>query len=338
MNDVFTGPSSILAKMIGYNGKSLLYENKKHAIEAKNFKDFGKSSFMGGLFEIFIPPINKPVLKQTPEGFEADYPTMQHFEHALMANLRECASFIRSEFIKREEINWIRKRQQLENLITDTRAALLLHLADADAIDENLQMLDIFYALGVRSMGITWSRQNKFGYGSAYKFPGHPDDGPGLTKSGIQLVDKCNSLGIVIDNAHLNEAGFNDVAGNSSKPIVISHGTPHALNPSSRSFTDEMLKIVADTNGIVGISLEGAKETKAGYTNDMVRHIEYVINKIGDKHVGFGSDMIQSADSTGTFKTLLPNVVNLMKSKGYKQTTIDKIAFENWRRVLRDTL
>jgi membrane dipeptidase len=338
MNQVFTGPSSILAKMIGYSGKSFLYEKQQQAAVSNNFDNLGESSFMGGFFEIFIPPISTPILKQTDEGFEADYPAMQEYDDALKANLRECSSFLRNDLIRQEKINWLRSKQELNNLATDSRPALILHLADADAIDEKLEMLDIFYALGVRSMGITWSRQNQFGYGAPYKLPGHPDSGPGLTNSGIQLVKKCNALGILIDNAHLNEAGFKDVAENSSKPLVISHGTPHALNPSSRSFTDDMLRTVADTNGMVGISLEGVKETSEGYANDMVRHIEYVIEKVGDSHVGFGSDMLQPQDATGPVKTLLPEIISLLTSKKYTQQTIDRIAYQNWQRVLNETL
>ena len=115
-------------------------------------------------------------------------------------------------------------------------------------------------------------------------------------------------------------------------------GTPHALNPSSRSFTDDMLKTVANTNGIVGINLEGVKETPEGYANDMVRRIEYLVDKLGDRHVGFGSDMLQSSNDGGMIKTLLSEIIILLAAKKYTQQTIDRIAYTNWQRVLNEKL
>jgi membrane dipeptidase len=335
MTNVFTGPSSILSKMIGYSGKSFLYDKKTAEIKQNDFEKIKDTAFKGGFFEIFIPPVEKLELKKTVNGFEADYPASLNFDYALISYLRHCASVLRNDYVSKNCINWVRKPMDLDVSENDRRIMMVLHLADADAIDEEMDMLDIFYALGVRSIAITWSRQNKFGYGSPYKFPGHPNVGSGLTKAGVNLIEKCNDLGIVIDTAHLNEAGFRDVAAHSSKPLVISHGTPHSLNPSSRTFTDDMLKMIASANGIVGISLEGVKESSSGYADDMFRHINYVVQKVGDNHVGFGSDMIVPGDE---IKTLLPDIINLMASKGYSESTIDKIIFENWKRIFKSTL
>jgi membrane dipeptidase len=338
MHHVFTGPSSVMAKMIGYSGKSFLYQNADVAPQNKYADIINETVFKGGLFEIFIPPVEKPVLKRTAEGFEADYPPVQKFDYALVCYLKQCAAFLKNAFIKEGLMKKIQTKEDAHLFETSSLPLVMLHFADADAIDEELELLDIFYALGVRSLGITWSRKNKFGYGAPYKLPGHPNMGPGLTEAGIRLVKKCNEAGIIIDNAHLNEAGFRDVAKHTSKPLVISHGTHHALNPSSRTFTDEMLQTIAASNGIVGISLEGVKETHAGIAEDMFRHIDYVAEKAGEDYVGFGSDMILPVNENGDVKTFLPDVLNIMSLKGYSESTIQKIASGNWKRVIENTL
>lgn len=76
----------------------------------------------------------------------------------------------------------------------------------------------------------------------------------------------------------------------------------------------------------------------SGYACDMFEHIDYVLRKSGDDYVAFGSDMVIKDSSTGTVKSLLQGVPEIMYSRGYSQQVIDKICYLNWQKVLKDTL
>ena len=109
--------------------------------------------------------------------------------------------------------------------------AAVLHIEGAEAIDPELEALEVFYAAGLRSLGPVWSRPNVFGHGVPFRFPSSPDTGPGLTDAGKELVRACNRLRIMLDLTHLNEAGFWDVAALTDAPLVATHSNVHALCP-----------------------------------------------------------------------------------------------------------
>ncbi len=112
----------------------------------------------------------------------------------------------------------------------------------------------VLHAAGLRSLGPVWSRPNAFGVGIPFRFPGDPDEGPGLTPAGKDLVRACNRLGILFDLSHLNAAGFRDVAALSTAPLVATHSNAHAVSPASRNLTDAQLDAIAESGGVVGLN------------------------------------------------------------------------------------
>src|SRR5207248_7858657 len=132
--------------------------------------------------------------------------------------------------------------------------AAILHFEGAEAIDADLNALEVFYQAGLRSIGIVWSRPNDFAQGVPFREGTSPDTGPGLTDAGRELVRACNRLGIMLDLSHLNEQGFWDVARLSEAPLVATHSNVHAITPSTRNLTDDQLKAIKDSEGIVGLN------------------------------------------------------------------------------------
>jgi len=90
--------------------------------------------------------------------------------------------------------------------------AAVLHLEGAEPIGPGLDALEVLVAAGMRSLGLVWSRPNAFATGVPFAFPGSPDQGPGLTAAGRELVQACGALGVLVDVSHLNARGFWDVA------------------------------------------------------------------------------------------------------------------------------
>ena len=217
----------------------------------------------------------------------------------------------------------------------------VMHMEGAEAIDPGLDALHIFHALGLRSLGPVWSRPNEFGHGVPFRFPGSPDTGPGLTEAGKALVRECNALGIVIDLSHLNEAGFNDVARISDAPLVATHSNAHALCPSPRNLTDRQLGQIAESGGMVGLNFatfflreDGRGAADCGL-EPILRHMDYLIDRLGEDHVGFGSDfdgcIIPKAmgDASG-----VPRLFEALRLHGYDSELLEKVANRNWIALL----
>ena len=243
-----------------------------------------------------------------------------------------------------DELKVVRKIDELEQCLAEQTLAMIFHIEGAEAIDPDLDALHVLHAAGLRSIGIVWSRPNAFGHGVPFAFPSSPDTGPGLTDAGHNLVKTCNELGILVDLSHLNEKGFWDVADLSNCPLVATHSGVHALCASSRNLTDEQMRAILDTNGVMGINFhvgflraDGARDANTPI-KEIVRHIDYAVNLMGVDHVALGSDFDgatmpdQLGDVTG-----LPKLIDALRANGYEEGDIRKIAGENWVRVLRET-
>ncbi len=227
----------------------------------------------------------------------------------------------------------------------DGALAILLHIEGAEAIGSNLVELETLYNQGLRSLGPVWSRPNIFGHGVPFAFPSSPDTGPGLTPAGVELVRACNRLGILIDLSHLNERGFWDVAAKTTAPLVATHSCVHALCPSARNLTDKQLDAIRESDGMVGLNFcvndlrpDANRNADTGL-DIVVRHVIRLVDRIGIDRVGFGSDFdgatVPNAigDASG-----MPCLIEAIRNYGFDDVSLNKIAYENWFRVLRLTL
>jgi membrane dipeptidase len=214
----------------------------------------------------------------------------------------------------------------------------------AEAIAEDLSNLHDWYDRGLRSIGLVWSRPNRFASGVPFEFPASPDTGPGLTDAGRALVRACNELGILVDVSHLNERGFWDVVEISDRPVVATHSNAHALCPSTRNLTDRQLDAIRDSGGIVGVNFavtflreDGMNDLEGTGLDEIVRHVDYLANRMGIDHVAFGSDFDGAAVPVELGGVAgLPRLVDSLRER-YEQDEVDRITHGNWLRVLDAT-
>jgi membrane dipeptidase len=226
----------------------------------------------------------------------------------------------------------------------DGSLAAVLHVEGAEAIDPGLERLGGFHDSGLRSLGLTWSRPNAFAHGTTFDFPGSPDQGPGLSDAGHALVQACNELHIVVDVSHLNERGFWDVAELSDAPLVASHSNAHALCPSPRNLTDDQLRAVGDSGGVVGINFcvafvreDGADDPDTPLSA-IAAHAAHVAEVAGVDAVALGSDFDGATMPHELDKaTKLPALFDALRAFGFDEPELERIALDNWRRVLRAT-
>lgn len=219
--------------------------------------------------------------------------------------------------------------------------AAVMHIEGCEAIGADLAALEVFHAAGLRSLGPVWSRHNIFGHGVPFAFPSSPDTAPGLTEAGFALVRECNRLGIMIDLAHITEKGFWDVAETTDQPLVASHSNVHALTPVARNLTDRQLDAIRERRGLVGVNYATAMLRPDGRSeadtplSDMIRHIDYLVNRVGIDCVALGSDFDgatipeEIGDAAGNQR-----LIAALRQAGYGGEDLTKMAGENWLRIL----
>lgn len=310
-----------------------------------------EGGFGGGFFAVFVPPAPgtlpgppETLMVQTEMGYEIPpFPEIEH-GYALNTALGMMALLFRIEAESNGALKVVRSAGQLQRCLRRGVVAAVLHLEGAEAIGPELHELEVFYRAGVRSLGLVWSRPNRFAQGVPFKFPHAPDTGPGLSEDGRRLVRACNRLGVLVDLAHLNERGFWEVTELSDAPLVVTHAAAHALCPSTRNLTNEQLDAIAQTDGVVGLNFNVRDLRADGRTEldtpllETVRHVKYIAHRIGVEHIAFGSDF----DGTNVSNELgdvagLPRLIGALAEAGFDDKELRQITHRNWLRVLKRT-
>jgi len=288
--------------------------------------------FAGGFFALYVP---------SPKPAE---PTTPHYELPLPEPIpTDEAARVAEELYEVFRSLPVRLATRPDDF-QPGRVAAILHLEGAEPLAADLSDLERWYGRGLRSIGLVWSRANAFAEGVPFRFPSSPDTGPGLTAAGRELVRACNDRGIVVDLSHLNEAGFWEVARLSSAPLVATHSNAHTLCAASRNLTDAQLDAVGGSGGVVGINFavsfvrEDGAQIAATPLEDIVRHADYIADRIGIDHVAFGSDFDGALvpEALGGIAGL-PALVNALRAGGFDDEAVAKVTHRNWLRVLGDT-
>jgi membrane dipeptidase len=282
------------------------------------------------------------VQEMTKPSYDLPLPDPIDWEDALPVAINEIAILLDLE--RRGALRICRSVADIRSAFADGIMAAILHIEGAEAIDPDLHMLDLLYAAGLRSLGPVWSRPTAFGEGVPFRYPSGPDIGGGLTKYGLRLIQRCNALGIMIDLSHLNAAGFWDVARLSDAPLVATHSNAHAICPHARNLTDDQLRAIAQSGGMVGLNFAVAFLRDDGRLradvpiDQMLRHLDHLMSILGEDGVGLGSDY-DGAVMPEDLTTLagLPRLRAAMRSHGYGEALIRKLCHENWLRVLGAT-
>jgi membrane dipeptidase len=308
-----------------------------------------EGGFAGGLFSVYVgadrqavPPVG-PVLGMHA-GHDVRFPRPLTLEYAQKTSLAEIGILFRLQRQSEGQLRVVRTPSDVEQCLDGGAIAAIIHFEGAEAIDPRLDLLDAFYAMGLRSLGPVWSRPNDFGEGVPYLFPHSPDTGPGLTDAGKELVRACNQLGILVDVSHLNEKGFWDIAQISRAPLVATHSNAHALTPTPRNLTDRQLDAIRDSGGIVGVNFsigflrEDGSDDADTPMERIVAHFRYLSDRMGVEHVGFGADL----DGTRVPSVVgdvagLPRVVDALRAAGFSEADLEKLTHQNWLRILRQS-
>lgn len=211
------------------------------------------------------------------------------------------------------------------------------------SIDDNIDLIDEYYEYGARHASLTWNEENKLASGV------RGDPNKGLTDLGKKTVKKMQDKGMIVDVSHLNDKSFFDVIDITSAPIIASHSNSRVLCGSLRNLTDEQLKAIRDTKGVVGLnSYKGfIDENKDKQTIERaLDHIKYIADKIGIDHIGLGFDYNEYFEDEITPPSVkgLENasksydIIIKLKEAGFNNEEIEKIEYRNFHRIIKEIL
>jgi len=229
------------------------------------------------------------------------------------------------------------------------RLAMVLSWESLSALGSNLEILRLVYDLGIRVSTVTHGEgggpNDLQGTRSPFKYctPGlrraMHRRARGLTPFGKEAVREMNRLGILIDLAHANDAAADDILELTSKPVVSTHGGVFACCPHTRCSTDDQIRAVAATGGLVSIAFYGGflRQPPGNATVDhIVDQISYVAELVGVEHVGIGTDFDGLGDEWPIVRTAdkLPVLTETMVRRGFSDAEIRRIWGGNYLRVL----
>ena len=232
---------------------------------------------------------------------------------------------------------------------------ILLSFEGADPLQGDINLLRIFHELGVRGVGLTWSRRNAVADGAAFMVERGGQPG-GLTAFGIDLMAAAEDLDMFIDVSHLNDAGFWDVMTHCRRPVIASHSNCRAIKATPRNLTDAQIEAIAEGGGVIGVNAVNAYigDDKPGGkglgAEELVDHIDHIVALAGIRHVGLGFDF---CDGLGNYLQMpaylesydvikghgdLEALIHALICRGYADADIKAILGHNFLRFFKNVL
>ncbi|MEE2600049.1 MAG: membrane dipeptidase [SAR324 cluster bacterium] len=238
------------------------------------------------------------------------------------------------------------------------RTAIIFGFQNCSPIEDNIGLVEICHQLGVRFMQLSYNNQSLLATGC------YEEDDPGITKMGRQVISEMNRVGLVVDMSHSAARSTMEAIEISTRPIAITHANPLFWCDALRNKSDDVLKALAESGGILGFSMypHHLKNKSACLLEDFCEMIARTAEMIGVERIGMGSDLCQnqpdsvvewmrngtwsidrdfgegSANSAGFpeqpewFRDNrdFRNIFSCLRKKGFSENEVKKIAGLNW--------
>jgi len=224
----------------------------------------------------------------------------------------------------------------LENQKQEKISAVLT-LEEGGVVNGKMEYLEELYQQGIRLITLTWNHENCIG------FPNSRDEKEmqkGLKPFGIEVVERMNELGMIIDVSHLSDGGFWDVIRCSKKPFVASHSNARMLCNHPRNLTDDMIKAIAQSGGAVGVNFYPyfLNENGRATVEDIANHAWHMYDVGGEDVVAIGTDFDGFDEGTLDIANIseMNYVFEAFLKRGFTERQLDKIQNKNILRVMRE--
>ncbi len=251
-----------------------------------------------------------------------------------------------------------RSHDEITRALDSKKIGFLITMEGVEPLGDELDLLRAFYELGVRAIGLTHARTNAAGHGGIFAASGSSPEG--LTPFGRALVRECEKLGVLIDLAHINRAGFREIVDLTTKPLIVSHSNSRRFYDVERNISDDQVKMIGQRRGVIGVNSVLVSPDQEKSTLDCyVDHIEHIADLIGMDCIGIGFDFFEfiyrqwpeSKKKWMAEKLTTPhfipdltnhsharNLTRRLIERGFTDGDIEKILRGNWLRIFEEWL
>lgn len=299
---------------------------EKDIIKRYHLDRFKKGNMVGGTFIVWIDPPH-------------DIRPKERFIESI--------KYMSAEILQNQDIiKVIYNTRDFYDAIDEGKLAILLGMEGLSPLGDDVDGIYALYQLGFRQINLTWNEQNEFATGV------RGDKNRGLTQLGKKAVKIMEDLGIIIDVSHANDRTFWDVYNTASKPIIASHSNSRALCNVPRNLTDDQIKAIGETGGLVGINAFNEfihVDRDKRNVDFLINHIEHIVDLIGIENVAFGFDFFEylEQDTSSTFIedpyigtpgiediSKSGNLIRKLEERGFSKEDIEKISYRNFLNLM----
>ncbi len=250
----------------------------------------------------------------------------------------------------RDSVIVAKSYNDIEKASGENKFYILIGLEGLSSIGKNLDLIDFYYDFGARHASLTWNEENSLATGAKGSYD------RGLTELGKKAVKIMNQRNMLLDVSHLNDKSFWDAVSITDKPIIASHSNCRSLCDVPRNLTDDQLRKISELNGLVGINSFNQfvhKDRDKQKTEMLVKHVVHMAEVMGTDHIGIGMDYcdflddssMNSFSSQETSYTIgledaskTYNIIIELGKAGFSNSEIEKIAYKNFHRVIKDVI
>ncbi|MDA4123226.1 MAG: membrane dipeptidase [Thaumarchaeota archaeon] len=228
-----------------------------------------------------------------------------------------------------KHIHLVRTAKDLGRAEAGKSIGFLLALEGAYAL-EDVYDLDLFYNMGLRSLGLVWNFDTRYCASCMSK------KDYGLTGEGEELVKRCNQLGVIIDLVHASRKTHLEVTKLSKLPLMNTHSNAKAVHDISRTLDDEMYEAIKKNGGVVGSVIEATMVGGKQDLQSLVDHIMYVHERFGADITAIGTDYFGLSRAVTGLEDIskIGNLFDALGRRGMSREDIDKLAYKNAMRVI----
>jgi membrane dipeptidase len=267
------------------------------------------------------------------------------------ADLVDEIALLQSDLARRDDVRLVLHVRDAEDAQRAGQLGILV-VAEHVALGDQPYRVEVLYGLGVRLAGLTYTRRSPLGSGQ------NEDNDDGLTPVGREVVRRMNTVGMLIDLSHAGQRTALQAIEASQEPVVFSHNAAYSLRASRRTRRDEELLACVKKGGLVCVTAvpNSLSDDPQQDINCVLDHYDYLVQLLGEDHVGIGTDSVVGDHVGFTRALFLPpgappppapyldglespadgsNIVRGLIARGYSDAAIRKIAGQNALSLLR---
>jgi membrane dipeptidase len=274
---------------------------------------------------------------------------------SIETQVRAIAAARRWFLARPERFVFVQKADDIVRAKRERKLAVNFNFQGTNPLLGDLNLVEVYYRLGVGHMLMSYNEKNLVGDGC------HERTDSGLSRFGLRLVEEMNRVGMIVDVSHTGHRTTMDVFEAAKAPVIFSHSNPRALNNHERNIRDDQIVACAKTGGVIGVSGVGLFLSQPGndISADMLaRHIVYIADLVGAKHVGLGLDHIEDLAhlqgvikaNAGTFPEkggyvrpellfaspeIIPEIAEQLLRRNYSEADVKGVLGENFLRVFQ---